>query len=382
MMGLSALLGIAAFALSPRSALGSKPQSRTSVELASRLATLASGPARAASVDPALAVVARRHAAEILAAPERATRARIEERLAAEGLADAQVLPFSAVGPGAEGLEEAAERFARREARARGATHVGVGTAEADGRRALVALFSRRLIALAPLPPRVNAVRHTLRGRAPPELEAEVWVLGPCGDVLRCRAPIRRLRARRDEARLWSPLSFPEAGHYRVEVMALGERGPEIAALWAVAVRAPAVRALPPPRLADASALRAAIEALRAEHDLAPLAPDRALDTAAADQARAVCEAQVAAHLLPGRDDPQARALAAGHVGRVAENVAIAATIGEAHRNLVASPSHRNNLLEPFAASLGIGIETRPGAVGVGPSVCVVELFGVAQPPR
>jgi hypothetical protein len=138
---------------------------------------------KALIIDPSLSQAAQRHAREILRDPSLATRARIEAALAREGLADAQVLPFSGLGEDPDALAAALLEFADR-SKLRGATHLGLAFARNDGRRALVAILSRRLVTVAPLAASPRAEPMVIRGRALPGVKVDAFLLGPCTSAL------------------------------------------------------------------------------------------------------------------------------------------------------------------------------------------------------
>ncbi len=325
-----------------------------------------------ARVDPTLAQAAARHARAIAQDTRRATREDLTRALEREGLADALLLPFSSVGTRRGALDEALLAFTERSARARAPTHVGVALAHEGDTLALVAIFSRRLVELAPLPRRLAPKRFTLRGRADPKLPVTALVLGPCRGAT-CGA-VDPARVRRKQAVLTVDVDLRRPGWYFVELLADGPRGPETAALWRVAVG----DAGPAPGGAPSNAPVAhQIAKDREAHDLAPLEGSAALTRAAQAHAEAACRAGLAAHVLVPGEDPSTRARAAGFEGAVTENVAIAPTAGHAHHNILWSPGHRQNVLDPTAAFFGIGIAQRPAAEGVASSVCVVELFGL-----
>lgn len=350
--------------------------------LARRAAKMASG-ARGVRLDPALSKVAAKHASDVLEDFGSAQRERVKRALRKEGLADAQVWPFAAVGTDLPTTVARAERFARDQARPRGPTHVGAAVStDADGRHAVVVLFSRRTVALAPLPARLPRdrrleVRGRVTGRAP--LTA-LW-LGPCGAD--CPGAPVALSVERAGDTLTVPLPAPAGpGRYVFQLVTDGPRGPEVAAHWVFRHRV-AAAAWPPSshRAArdDVAEAQARVDRLRSRLDLAPLAPHPALATAAAAYAQALCAGKITAHRLPGRAGVGERLKATGYPGRVAENVARAAHLAQAQDNLRFSPSHRRNLTDPFVAHLGVGVARAPAADGVAPSVCLVQLFGTPQ---
>jgi uncharacterized protein YkwD len=118
--------------------------------------------------------------------------------------------------------------------------------------------------------------------------------------------------------------------------------------------------------------LGALVDRARAQRELAPLELDSSLRTAASAHATEVCKTMIAAHVTEN-GDPAQRAVKAGYKGRVAENVAIASSIFRAHSNLMKSPSHRRNVLDPLASSAGLAVVKSSDAY------CVVELFGLSE---
>lgn len=323
-------------------------------------------------IDPALASAAGRHARQIAKDTGRATRQDVKRAVEREGLADALLLPFSSVGHDRAALEAALLAFAEKTAKPRGPTHVGIALVGDGATKALVAIFSRRLVELAPLAARVPLGTATLRGRAPARRALTALLLGPCrGDA--CEGAVRALPVTRRGDVLRVDLPVDRAGWYVAELLTDEGRGPETAALWRFSAGAPVP---PPPRRPPHAAPEAQIRAAREDAGLAPLARSAPLDAAARAHAEAACRAQIAAHVLRPGDTPRRRAAAAGYRGAVTENVAIATTAAEAHHNIMGSPGHRRNVLDPVATELGIGVAARETAAGLAPGVCLVELFG------
>lgn len=328
----------------------------------------ATGPATL-RVDESLSRAAGRHAEALLRDPTNASFDALEEALMLEGLADARLLPFAGFGR-AEELFKEARLFAQSRAHGRGMTHLGLAARTERGRAVWVVIFSRRLIELAPMPRRLEAPAHRVRGRlAAGARRPSAFVTSPDGAVQALEVKVR-------DSAVAVDVSFDRgAGAYTVEILAETGLGPEVVALWRFFFKSeprPIAGALEqaPDTSAGAHRLLA-----RARHDrtVAPLADDPRLARAAEIHAQAVCSALLAAHVLPGGTTPEARARQAGYPGPIAENIAIAASVPRAHRNLLASPSHRRNLLDPLATRVGIGLASAPGGV------CVVQLFGYGE---
>ncbi len=351
--------------------------------VARRLAKLASDTYGVRS-DPSLAKIARVHAEEVLTDFRSAQRARVKAAVTKEGLADAQIIPFTAVGPDVHALVGRAERFARDQARPRGPTHLGVALTQRGPEWALVAIYSRRTVALPPLPLVLPKRGMRVRGvsRAIPKLRA--YLLGPVG--ARPHGPVRSLEVQSTgTAGRHFTLDLPAPtgrGHYLLQVVQDGSRGPEVAAHWAFRVGKVRQSWPPPaPRGVDNTeqAALGLLHALRDREDLAPLQGQAELQSAARAHAQAMCAAQITAHTLPGGEAPNVRARRAGYEGRVHENVARAKSVAQAHQNLALSPRHRMNLLNATATHIGLAVVAAPAKDGVAPSYCVVQLFGTVS---
>jgi uncharacterized protein YkwD len=106
----------------------------------------------------------------------------------------------------------------------------------------------------------------------------------------------------------------------------------------------------------EEEALAQMIDAARATESLAPLRRSDELDRIAADHARAMQRTGRLGHDA-GDGEPDDRLRRAGvSARRFGENVARAANVVRAHRVLWASPSHRENVLDPEFSAVGIGI--------------------------
>lgn len=151
-----------------------------------------------------------------------------------------------------------------------------------------------------------------------------------------------------------------------LQVLATLDDGPVPLATWH-----PAPTTLSPAeRLLDGRDLLAAINRERARQGAGALRRDPLLDRIADAHARNLAARGVIAH-RPTPDDGPVERLARARVGaeRVAENLARAQTLTDAHARWMASPSHRANVLDPALDALGLGVATREG------ELYVVELF-------
>jgi uncharacterized protein YkwD len=142
--------------------------------------------------------------------------------------------------------------------------------------------------------------------------------------------------------------------------------GPVPLATWHPAEPAPARR----DTVVDARDLLSAINRARASAGAPALRRDPMLDRVASAHARNLAGRGVVAHEPTPGDGPIERMVAAHLTAqRVAENVARAQTLTDAHARWMASPSHRANVLDPALDALGVGV-----AAGGG-ELYVVELF-------
>ena len=111
---------------------------------------------------------------------------------------------------------------------------------------------------------------------------------------------------------------------------------------------------------------------VRAEAGVPPLQWDEGLTRAAREHAATMAGQQQLSHQFSGEASVHQRLTAATplHLDRAGENVAYAATVEEVHDNLMHSPPHRENLLNPAYNLAGFGV------VRSGVSLYVVQDFG------
>jgi hypothetical protein len=113
----------------------------------------------------------------------------------------------------------------------------------------------------------------------------------------------------------------------------------------------------------------------RRKAGVAPLVRDPVLDAVARAHSAEMLRLGYFEHVSPVGGAPEARVRAAGYWGeRVAENIAYAPTVDEAHVGLMASIHHRANVVEPQMARVGIGIVATPEG-------CMVTQAFASPPP-
>jgi hypothetical protein len=208
-----------------------------------------------------------------------------------------------------------------------------------------------------------------------PASAAKVIVLGPAGAprVVPTSFAGGRVRAR---------ANLDRPGAWKVQVVVDGEAGPRpvLEAFVFAGIAPPKVRAetrAPGEELAapggGAETLADMITAARATEGIAALRRSRALDSIARAHAERMMRASDLAHDV-GDGDVRRRVEDAGiEAASIGENVAHAVTLALAHRALWASPSHRDNLLSPRYARVGVGV-----AYDSDGSVWVTELFATS----
>jgi uncharacterized protein YkwD len=200
-------------------------------------------------------------------------------------------------------------------------------------------------------------------------------VLGPNGapyavptsfDGRRARA---RFRADRPGAFLIQLLAYVAGGPRPVLEATVYADVPPPTSFFGAA--APGEPVLPLAGNADkAAALLAMVNQARASEQSPPLERDATLDGIAERHAQAMRQQRRIAHDA-GDGDPRSRVDAAS-LGILAtgENVAHNLDVTRAHRALWASPSHRENLLQPRFDRVGIGVALDPDG-----SIWVCEVF-------
>ena len=325
--------------------------------------------------DPALAAAAQRAAMDRpqgLDAPE-VLQARLQE----QGLGDPAPMGFLVAGPEQEAVAQAVSTKLPRPSDS--ATDFGVGLALAPGGvyRAVVLRSHRK--AWLEAPPRAVGLDDpiALKGRLAPGLRAPaIYVEDPNGQVI--SLPAQDV-GNSFEARV----QLRAAGSYTLEVMAVGERGPEVAWLYRVQVG----RAAPPaaarsqqlevPRepLLQALAVFDAINRERARLGVPTLAFDPVLAGVAHGYSEELRELHIIAHVSPRSGDLKARLRRAHYTyTRAGENLAQGPDPLEAHSLAAGSPAHRQNMLDRTFDRCGVGVAQTVGSGGE-VQVIVTELF-------
>lgn len=258
-----------------------------------------------------------------------------------------------------------------------GERRCGVALARARGRSVIAAVAIDALADLEPLPVRVRVGSwiDVSASMLVPTSEAKVIVLGPRGvpGAVPTSFDGRRARAR---------VHADRPGPFLIQLLASVTGGPRpvLEATVYADVRPPtsffgdAAPGEPSQPLSaniePSAALSTMVNQARESEGRPALLRDARLDSIAERHAQAMRQRKHIAHDV-GDGDPPSRVEAAD-LGIIAtgENVAHALDVTRAHRAVWASPSHRENLLEPRFDRIGIGIAVDPDG-----SLWVCEVF-------
>lgn len=258
-----------------------------------------------------------------------------------------------------------------------GERRCGVALAETSERSVLAAVAVDALADLDPMPIRIRSGTWVTFSATllVPTSDAKVIVLGPNGAP---RAVPTELDGQRARARFHAD----RPGSFLVQLLANVAGGPRpvLEATVYADVKpptsffgdaAPGEPRQPPPRSADPSEVLLSMVNRARESESSPaLTREPVLDAIAQRHAEAMRKAKRIAHDA-GDGLPPARIEAAGvSVLAAGENVAHALDLTRAHRALWASPSHRENLLQPRFDRIGIGVAPDPDG-----SIWVCEVF-------
>jgi uncharacterized protein YkwD len=258
-----------------------------------------------------------------------------------------------------------------------GERRCGVALAETAERSVLAAVAVDALADLDPMPTRIRSGTWVTFSATllVPTSDAKVIVLGPSGGP---RGVPTELDGQRARARFHAD----RPGSFLVQLLANVAGGPRpvLEATVYADVKpptsffgdaAPGEPREPPPPAADPTEVLLSMVNRARETERSPaLVREATLDAIAQRHAEAMRKAKRIAHDA-GDGLPPARIEAAGvSVLAAGENVAHALDLTRAHRALWASPSHRENLLQPRFDRIGIGV-----AADADGSIWVCEVF-------
>ena len=326
-------------------------------------------------LDPRLTLVAREHAAA-LAASSRAPRDddldRLRFTLMRLGGTDYALQPLFTVIESSD-FEDL---YVLIEKSGANSSHCGVGVGGSGQRQSVVWLGVDRKVTLNRLPTQVpSGTTISLSGQLLTHTREKIqlFVGLPDGRVKRLRPTQPSL-----DGRFQVATQLKQAGRYEVELLINRGRGPETAVLLPVFVgvsRDP--RPLVAPDLSVTNDERSPEEKLftflnaaRRRLGLSPLKRDKRLDAVARAHSKDMAAGGFFGHLSPVQGTLQERLDSSGlSPVRSAENLARSPSVYRMHRNLMGSPSHRINTLDPGFTHVGVGV------VQDGNSLIATEIF-------
>ncbi len=239
------------------------------------------------------------------------------------------------------------------------ASHFGMALAPGDGDYdALCILFVRRVFELDAFsrkwtkPGSVTFCGTPLSNNPS---SAELFVTLPSGAV-------ESRSMRRDKRGFCGTLELSRIGRHTIEVIAKGERGPEVVALFFVNVgdtqsQNTSVTAESSNADEARTSIEAAVNRLRAQFDLRPLERDSSLEQVAQAFAVQLDSEHFFAHVAPDGSTLKDRLKRADYAYLAAgENLGLAQGPMAAHFGIEHSPGHRQNLLDPRFQRLGLGL--------------------------
>ncbi len=242
-------------------------------------------------------------------------------------------------------------------------SHCGVGIAGGEPNGRAVWIRVNRIVALRPLTttvePRASvSVRGNLQVRSNAPIQP--FVGRPDGSVTR-HSPVGVGK----EGRFEFTIPFKEPGRYEIELLVDVGRGPETAILVPIFV---GVQPDPRPIVAPDSnldnggrspeeTLYKYLNAARTRLKLPHIERDPRLDKTAGAHSQEMATKGFFGHVSPYQGNLGQR-LASNDLfpGSSAENVARSRSLLRIHRNLMGSPSHRINALDPEFTHVGIGV--------------------------
>jgi uncharacterized protein YkwD len=175
-----------------------------------------------------------------------------------------------------------------------------------------------------------------------------------------------------------------ERGIHRIEILATGPAGLEVVANFPLAVGVDVVERSAAVEAVDESDPKAAllmlINAARKRAGLGALESDASLEGVAYAHSQDMVSVGFFGHQSPTTGTVDDRMKAAHlRVTLVGENVARAPSAADAHAMLMASPGHRDNILNPRFSRVGIGVVYESGKNP--PALTVTEVFGAYSAP-
>ncbi len=284
--------------------------------------------------------------------------------LSAAGVSDAFAMPMTWVAMDGVDVLSPVHQLLNSDVKRARPTHFGVGMVGSGSVRRVGLVFVRRGADLSRFPRYVETGdQFMLNGTLAPGLKRPLVLISqPNGRV-------HELRPRSDRRVFWTKVPFLAGrGRYHIEIQAENRYGVQVLNLMEVHATAPGeprehrvVRLQPPARpvLDPKEAEERAVELINRARRIARL-PGVRLDDALRAEARAhshdMAKGGWFGHVSPTRGGLAKRLRRACLKPPLArENVALAPTPELAHAELVRSPSHLRNILDPDVTHVGVG---------------------------
>ena len=221
-----------------------------------------------------------------------------------------------------------------------------------EDRRMFAAVFTRRLVQLGPFPKQVEpGTTHLLWGGLAEGVRNPVFILAMPGDATLQTTP------RVSKGLIWNQVYFPEEpGEYIVELL-VQQDGPQVASLFPVYVgmtppRYPVFKMYPGiEETSDPTEVETQVLALlnreRAKRQLPECTLNEKLARSSRAYSRTMARQGRLSHVLARGDDG---------LLEYTENISLSTSVHAAHANLMASPSHRHNIIDADARFCGVGV--------------------------
>lgn len=309
-------------------------------------------------IDPRFTLAARHHAETLIQSADTITTGRMEHlrfTLHQLGAHDYGITPIvtSATPLGLTRLKKRASSIGAKW------SHCGLGIAEMDERSVAVLVGARRSLEIAPL-------SHTVI--PPKNLRLKVFsIIDPPGEITlylgRPDTTVVTIRAHSTTNGIQFGIPIETAGRYELELLHNTGHGPETVMLVPIFSgiqpdkRPTVVPDIKTERGESDETLLRYLNSARSKVGVPPLDRDPRLDHVAAAHSGDMAKHQFFGHISPYNGGLARRLKRARLIPKCsAENIAESATPLRIHHNLMASPAHRINMLNPLYTHVGIGV--------------------------
>jgi uncharacterized protein YkwD len=243
-------------------------------------------------------------------------------------------------------------------------SHIGVGTSESGSFQIATLIFAKREVKMEPFPRVVHPDKtYLLRAKLLGENKnPQILMTTPRGEV-------REVASIKKQGRtLEAKIAFIEGkGRYKIEIMGEDRQGPKILALFPVylGVKPPARPELSPSEVevryrSSEEAEREMVKLInqdRKEYNLPPLRALPELSRIARQHSKDMRDNHFFAHYSLRSGTPQDRiARSSIAYSSITENIAQDSSLERAEEQLMGSPGHRINILDPKATHVGVGV--------------------------